>query len=83
MQLLMYIGNDLIEAISVIPTQIARPGYLGQYKRELQKKHQSLIQQSADDAEFLIIYSNPTVTQKNDKMTCVPSRSTQQAASYQ
>lgn len=84
MQLLMYIGNDLIEAVSVNPSEIARPGYLGYYKRELQKKYHSLIQQSADKAEFLIVYSNPNVTHKaTAKMNCVPSRTVPHAGSYQ
>ena len=55
MQLMMYIGNDLIEAIPLDLERIARPGYVGSFKRRLKQKHTELIQQYPEPPEFLII----------------------------
>lgn len=55
MQLMMYIGNDLIEAVSVDSAFISIPGYLGGFKRQLKQKHLSLIQESVIQPEFLVI----------------------------
>ena len=52
---MMYIGNDLIEAIPLDLERIARPGYVGSFKRRLQQKYTELIQQYPDPPEFLII----------------------------
>ena len=61
MQLMMYIGNDLIEAIPLDLKRIAKPGYVGSFKRNLKQKYNELIQQFPEPPEFLII--NP-VSQK-------------------
>lgn len=58
----MYLGNDHIESISVNPSKISVPGYLGHLKRKLKEKYQSLLQESEDAVEFLII--DPKVTGK-------------------
>lgn len=55
MQLMMYIGNDLIESIALDKEKVPLPGYLGQIKRELKEKHQALIQESAEKPEFLVM----------------------------
>ena len=55
MQLMMYIGNDLIEAVSLDKEQVPMPGYLGNIKRHLKEKHQTLIEESAERPEFLVI----------------------------
>ncbi len=53
---MMYIGNDLIEAIQVEASMIQKPGYLGQFKRNLKIKYQDLIRQDRDKTpEFLVI----------------------------
>jgi hypothetical protein len=55
MQLMMYLDNDLIEAVPLHFEQLSRPGYLGQFKRVLKQKHLSLIQESATVPEFLVV----------------------------
>lgn len=60
MQLMMYIGNDLIEAIPVNTGLISVPGYLGGFKRQLKQKYQAVLQETAQQPEFLIINLAPT-----------------------
>lgn len=55
MELMMYLGNDLIESVSVNVARLAEPGYLGQFKRVLKQKHSELILQSAEQPEFLVV----------------------------
>jgi hypothetical protein len=55
MQLMMYLGNDLIEAVPVHSDRLAQPGYLGQFKRVLKEKYAELINQSSISPEFLIV----------------------------
>lgn len=55
MQLMMYIGNDLIEAIPLQPENIPQPGYLGQFKRNMKEKYSELIRQSPVHPQFLVI----------------------------
>lgn len=54
MKLLMYIGNDLIESVSVDDKDVRIPGYLGKFKRSLKVKYSELIQQAATNPEFLV-----------------------------
>jgi hypothetical protein len=54
MQLMMYIGNDLIEAVPLNQENIPKPGYLGSFKRSLKLKYKELICQFPDPPEFLI-----------------------------
>jgi hypothetical protein len=46
MQLMMYIGNDLIEAVPLQKEGLRQPGYLGKFKRHLKMKYSELISQS-------------------------------------
>jgi hypothetical protein len=55
MQLMMYIGNDLIEAVPLNLHDIPKPGYLGSFKRNLKLKYRELIQQFPEPPEFLVI----------------------------
>lgn len=55
MQLMMYIGNDLIEAVPLDKEQVSVPGYLGAIKRHLKEKYQELIMESSEAPEFLVI----------------------------
>ena len=62
MKLMMYIGNDLIEAVPLDHEQVPTPGYLGKIKRNLKEKYQVLIAESAEGPEFLVI--NSTIENK-------------------
>lgn len=55
MQLMMYIGNDLIEAVPLDLKSIPKPGYVGSFKRSLKIKYRELIQQFPEPPEFLVI----------------------------
>ena len=55
MQLMMFIGNDLIEAVPLEDEQIPRPGYVGQFKRRLKMKYCDLIRQYSNPPEFLVL----------------------------
>ena len=59
MQLMMYIGNDLIEAIPLEDEKIQKPGYVGQFKRRLKTKYDELIRQYSNPPEFLVINPIP------------------------
>lgn len=58
MQLMMYIGNDLIEAVALDRELVSQQGYLGKIKRHLKEKHHSMIAESAEAPEFLVIGSS-------------------------
>jgi hypothetical protein len=60
MQLMMYIGNDLIEAVPVSEESISQPGYLGKFKRMLKDKYADLIKESKTPPEFLIVDITPS-----------------------
>ncbi|HPG12252.1 MAG TPA: hypothetical protein PLU37_12025 [Chitinophagaceae bacterium] len=59
MKLMMYIGNDLIEAIQLEDSRIPVPGYVGSIKRCLKQKYKELIREYANPPEFLV--TNPIV----------------------
>ena len=59
MQLMMYIGNDLIEAIQLDMANIPKPGYVGGFKRRLKQKYSELILQVPEPPEFLVINPAP------------------------
>ena len=61
MQLMMYIGNDLIESVPLDKERVPVPGYLGKIKRHLKDKYQHLIEESSDRPEFLVIDLQPSV----------------------
>jgi hypothetical protein len=67
MKLMMYIGNDLIDAIQLNDESIPQPGYVGTFKRNLKIKYQELIRQYPDPPEFLVIdpAPNPNSQQKD------------------
>lgn len=60
MQLMMYIGNDLIESVPISQEQLPKPGYLGSFKRNLKQKYRELILQYTDPPEFLVIEPEPS-----------------------
>jgi hypothetical protein len=51
---MMFIGNDMIEAIPLHPEGLRQPGYLGKFKRYLKQKYEELINQVQQPPEFLI-----------------------------
>jgi hypothetical protein len=55
MQLMMYIGNDLIESVPLEVERISRPGYLGSFKRWMKDKHGELILQFQEPPQFLVV----------------------------
>ena len=61
MQLMMYIGNDLIEAVTVDRDRIRKPGYLGSFKRYLKVKYSELIRQYSTPPDFLVINNTPVI----------------------
>ena len=64
MQLMMYIGNDHIESVSLDPERISKPGYLGTFKRNLKMKYRELISQHGSPADFLVVNIVPKTAEK-------------------
>jgi hypothetical protein len=62
MELMMYLGNDLIESVTLNLQSISQPGYLGSFKRNLKQKHIELIQQSGSVPEFLVVNLSPAAS---------------------
>jgi hypothetical protein len=54
MELMMYLGNDLIESVTVNDAKLSQPGYLGAFKRQLKQKYWGLIQETGLSPEFLV-----------------------------
>lgn len=59
MQLMMYLGNDLIESVPINTLDLKVPGYLGKFKRTLKIKYDDLLKTSPEPPEFLVC--NPEV----------------------
>ncbi len=64
MQLMMYIGNDLIESIQLDVDRIPIPGYVGQFKRTLKIKYQELIRGYSFAPEFLVTNIIPPLSNR-------------------
>ncbi len=64
MNLMMFLGNDLIEAVPLDKENIPVPGYLGQFKRLLKEKYRDTIQQFPDPPDFFVI--EPQAPQKTN-----------------
>ena len=58
MQLMMFIGNDHIESVSLDKERISKPGYLGTFKRNLKVKYKDLISQYGSPADFIVVNLN-------------------------
>ena len=67
MKLMMYKGNDLIEAIQLEDDKIRIPGYVGDYKRNLKMKYQELISQQTNPPDFLVTDILPQTHQPNNR----------------
>jgi hypothetical protein len=61
---MMYLGNDLIEAVVLEDENIPKPGYVGNFKRNLKVKYNELIQQFTDPPEFLVM---PALQRSNNR----------------
>lgn len=57
---MMYIGNDLIEAVKLNEELVSKPGYLGKFKRMLKEKYAELIRESEVRPEFLVTDITPS-----------------------
>lgn len=66
MQLMMYLGNDLIEAIPINVQDLRVPGYLGKFKRNLKVKYKELLQTAPEPPEFLVI--DPSIPQQTHQV---------------
>lgn len=51
---MMYLGNDLIEAVPINTSDLRVPGYLGKFKRNLKQKYQELLKMAQEPPEFLV-----------------------------
>jgi hypothetical protein len=60
MQLLLYLGNDLIDSAPIRTDQLSEPGYLGRFKRVLKEKHAEEIKASGERPEFLVVKLDTT-----------------------
>lgn len=60
MQLMMYLGNDMIESVPVNEELVSKPGYLGKFKRMLKEKYADLIRESEIHPEFLVTDITPS-----------------------
>jgi len=67
MQLMMYLGNDLIDSVAVNMYDLSKPGYLGKFKRQLKQRHLELIQEANEQPEFLVINMSPEKSLLVDK----------------
>jgi hypothetical protein len=65
MQLMMFLGNDMIDSIPVNTDQLSLPGYLGRFKRVLKEKHADLIRESGTPPEFLVVDPSPAKKYSN------------------
>ena len=54
MELVMYIGNDFIDAIPLEQSFIVFPGYVSYFVKKLRKKHEMLYFESMLEPEFLL-----------------------------
>ena len=63
MKLMMYLGNDLIEAIQLEVDKIRIPGYVGHFKRNLKMKYRELISQHPNPPDFLVTNLLPQTRQ--------------------
>jgi len=62
MELMMYIGNDLIESVPLLSDKISQPGYLGQFKREMKTRYAELLRQVNGIPEFFVMDMSPRLS---------------------
>ena len=64
MQLILYLGNDLIDSVSIDPAKITMPGNLGSYTRQLKGQYYQLIRQSGLEPECIVLYPENNIDQR-------------------
>ena len=57
MELVMYVGLDMLDTVRLNTDQISQPGYLGSLKRELMQKHAGQLEYLSVEPEFLLVQS--------------------------
>jgi hypothetical protein len=62
---MMYLLNDLLEAVPLDRTRVSIPGYLGKIKRGLKEKHNEALAASAEAPEFLVVALSGPVPEIN------------------
>lgn len=65
MNLMMFLGNDLLEAVPLDKESIPVPGYLGNFKRSLKEKYREILTQCPEPPEFLVIEPAPAKKSTN------------------
>ena len=66
MKLMMYLGNDLVEAVPINVQDLRIPGYLGKFKRNLKVKYREMLQMAPEPPEFLVI--DPSIAQQTTQV---------------
>ena len=59
----MYLGSTIIDSVPLDRSCISKPGYLGNFKRELKQKHNELLLQTREMIEFLVELQLPVTKQ--------------------
>lgn len=66
MKIMMFLGNDLIEAVPINVQDLRIPGYLGKFKRNLKVKYRELLQMAPEPPEFLVM--DPAIPQQTPQL---------------
>lgn len=54
MDLKMFIGNELIDAVKLNALQLSKPGYVEFLKMEMEEKNEDIIDLSSEEPQFFI-----------------------------
>ena len=63
---MMYLGNDLVEAVPINVQDLRIPGYLGKFKRNLKVKYREMLLMAPEPPEFLVI--DPSIAQQTTQV---------------
>jgi hypothetical protein len=66
MNLMMFVGSEMLESIPLDKEMISKPGYVGNFKRRLQNKYRELF---ANDPKPQFYVANPTTEINPKEMT--------------
>lgn len=64
MKLIMYLNNQLIDAVPLNLVAITWPGYIGRIKRELESKHKDLLKTSPKLPDYFVIDTTLATTKE-------------------
>ena len=73
MQLVMYIGNDLIASTAIIKQNISQPGYVSGLKRRMMKEHSEILEFTTNEPEFLLINVSNPFPKMNHQVSTLPT----------